>query len=113
MRTVLTQTVKNMQRHFVVWGLLATVIMYAGMTENRERSGHFERPPAVGTFEYVMQNNKCEDTVEGKFPTAVVLYNMNTGGYEFSTVEDHISKGLDEEFAGKVWKGYTVKYFCK
>jgi hypothetical protein len=113
MSTVIAKTWANMTRHFIVWGLLAVVVMYSGIMENHSRSGHWERPPATGTFERVMLDNVCKDTVEGQFPTAVVLYNLHTGGYEFSTKPAHIGKALDEEFAGKDWPGYTAKHFCK
>jgi hypothetical protein len=113
MKAIAIQTVKNMQRHFCVWGLLATVIMYAGIQENQSRTGHFDREPAAGTYAHVLENNKCADTVEGQFPTAIIGYNLHTGGYFYSEKPADISNALDEQFADKDWHGFDVRHFCK
>lgn len=113
MKAIAVQTVKNMQRHFLVWGLFATIIMYAGMSENQSRTGHFDREPAKGTYAHVMENHTCEETVEGEFPTAMVGYNMLTGGYFYSEKPADISNALDEQFADKDWPSKEVRHFCK
>lgn len=114
-KAIATLTIKNMQRHFIVWGVFAVIIMFAGMQSNTADAskGHFDRPPAKGTMEHVMANHTCEDTVEGQFPTALIGYNMNTGGYFYSEKPADISNALDEQFADKDWPGREVRFFCK
>lgn len=115
MSQIIAQTVKNMQRHFIVWGALAVVVMFAGMQSNTADAakGHWERPPAVGTLEYVAEHNTCKDTVKGEFPRAIIFYNLHTGGYAYSANPHMVSAALDEEFADIDWAGYEVRYFCR
>lgn len=111
MSQIITQTVKNAQRHFIVWGLILATIMIVGKTADNH--GHWERPPAVGTLEYVTAHNTCKDTVEGEFPTGAIVYNLYTGGHEYTNKSHLIGQALDEEFADIDWPGYQVKYFCR
>lgn len=106
------QTVKNMARHFIVWGTLATIIMFAGIHENQNGTMHWDREPAKGTYEQVLTDNVCEDTVEGQFPTGAIIYKIG-GGYEFTTNPKVIGKALDEALGGKDWHGYEPRHFCR
>lgn len=113
MKQIAALAVKNAQRHFIVWGLLAAGIMFAGVHENQNGTMHFDREPASGTYEDVLSSNVCDDTVEGEFPTAAIVYNLHTGGYEFTTNQKMIGKALDEALGGKDWHGYRPQHFCK
>lgn len=110
MNEIASRFLANFQRHFIVWGLIAATIMFCGKIDQRES---FDKPEPQGTLTDVLTKFECKDTVEGKFPTAVVLYNIKTGGHVVSKNPDRIGKALDEALGGKDWKGYTPKYFCK
>jgi hypothetical protein len=109
MNEIATQTVKNFQRHFIVWGLVLSAFFFIPHFADKPS---ISRPTAVGSYADVLSKNVCEDTVEGEFPTAAILREVG-GGYLFTTNPVKIGKGLDEEFAGKVWKKYTAIRFCK
>lgn len=112
MNKVLAQTVKNMQRHFVVWGTLATIVMYAGMEENQNGTTDWDREPAKGTYAYVLENNVCKDTVEGEFPTGAIVRKIG-GGFFYTDNPTKVGKALDAALGGKDWHGYEPRHFCR
>lgn len=112
-KAIAAQTVRNMSRHFIVWGTLAVIVMFAGIHENQNGTMHFDRPAAAGTYEDVLSKNVCKDTVEGEFPTGAIVYNVRTGGYEFTKNPAKIGKALDEALGGKDWHGFTPRHFCR
>lgn len=112
MREIAIQTIKNAQRHFIVWGLLASIIMYAGIEENQNGTMRFDHGVAEGTYEDVLSKHKCEAPAEGEFPTGVIAREIG-GGFIFTDKPAHIGKALDEAIAGKDWHGFTARQFCK
>jgi len=111
---IIKQAGRNTMRHFIVWGAFAVVIMFAGISENQNgtAASAWDRPPAAGSLADVLNNNVCENTENGEFPTGAVIREVGAG-YSFTTNAKMIGKGLDEEFAGKDWKRFEVVHFCK
>lgn len=110
---IIRQATRNAMRHFIVWGAFATIIMFAGIEANQNGTMHWDREPAAGTYEDVLSKNVCKDTVEGEFPTGAIIYNVRTGGYEFTKNPAKIGKALDEALGGKDWHGFTPRHFCR
>lgn len=111
MNEIATATVRNMARHFIVWGIIITGLMFAGM-EGKQGFRDWDRVPASGSFEDVANNNTCEPTVVGEIPSAVIVREVG-GGHSYSTNDKMIGKALDEEFAGKDWARFEVRRFCR
>lgn len=109
MKQIAVQTIKNAQRHFIVWGLIGVVISF-GIMDNNKSS--VERPVASGSLAHVLDNNVCENTIEGEFPTGAIVREVGAG-YSLTTNPVMIGKGLDEEFGNKEWERFDVVHFCK
>ena len=108
---IIRQATRNATRHFIVWGTLATIIMFAGLAENGSGTAHLNKPAPQGSYEQVMTEFTCEDVPEGEFPGAVVLQEVG-GGVVVSINPVHIGKALDEEFSSKEWKRFDAIQFC-
>jgi len=114
MKAIAVQTMKNMQRHFIVWGALAVIVMFAGMSENQSNANSpAYRPDAKGTYSDVMSKHTCKDTVDNKYPKAIIGYNLHTGGHFYSEKPADIANALNEEFGDYNWHGFEVRHFCK
>lgn len=111
---MIAQTFKNMQRHFLVWGTLAVIVMFAGISENQSGTpaSEWDRTPAIGTLADVLSKHKCKDTKEGEFPSAIIAREIG-GGFIYSSNPRMVGAALDEQFADKDWHGYEVRYFCR
>lgn len=105
-KTILTRAFNKAGMWFLI--IVAASVWASGQQEVKQ----FDKPAPEGSYEQVMTEFTCKDTVKGKFPTAVVLQEVS-GGVVVSVNPVHIGKALDEQFAGKEWKRFTPIHFCK
>ena len=111
--TIFRMAKANATRHFIVWGTLAVILMFAGIHENQNGTEHFERQSAPGTLEHVFENHKCKTDVDnaGALPKAVIVREIG-GGFIYSESDTMIGKALDEEFGDKNWPRFEAQNFC-
>lgn len=89
-------------------GVLLFVSMWtmSGMSQGAE----VERPMPAGSPTAVLA--KCVPTVEGQFPTGVVLQKIG-GGTRLATNPVVVDKALHVALDGEKWNGVRVLNFCK
>jgi hypothetical protein len=111
MNAIATQTMRNMARHFIVWGTLAVIIMLAGISENQNGTpaSGWDRPAAKGTIAY--EAARC--TPANDDPIKYALIQRLNSGVERVHSDRLIGKALDDALAGKDWKNVRIHGFCK
>lgn len=105
---IITQTFKNFSRHFMVWGIVLMGLMI-GMQPSPTAPVEHNVP---GSLESVTDSVDCKDTIEGVFPTGVILRKVG-GGHYFTANDTKIGKALDESVAGIEWSSHEVIRFCR